>query len=114
MSDVSVQTVEAIKQSDNPTIVKLVSLISTAFLSNPIKVGFAGLLILFGWQLTAGQRELASEIRAGYEYIDARHAATADRAHTQFAAQQTELKVSLERVADKLDENTRAILSRGK
>ena len=114
MSDVSAQAVEAIKQSDNPTLVKLFALFSSAFLSNPIKVGFAGLLILFGYQVTSGQKELAHEIRSGYEQLDARHATAAAQAHADFARAQDKLDSSINRLAGKLDENTRAILTKGK
>lgn len=101
------QTVEAVKNSDSTTLVKVVMLMGNAFLANPIKVGFAGLMLLFGWQVTAGQKELAREIRAGYEQLDSRHALASSKAHDDFAR-------ALERLSGKLDENTRAILSRGK
>jgi hypothetical protein len=106
VADINKDVIEAAGAAGGPPALKAFSLVWEAFKYNPIKLGFMALMFLFGWQIVDGQKAI--------ERMGERHEAAADKAHAIFAKSLDKLDSSLNRVSDRLDENTRAIMSRGK
>jgi hypothetical protein len=115
VADINKEMIDNASSVAGPAGLKIVTLAWEMFKYNPIKLGFLALMILFGWQIVDGQKVLervSEKHTAEIQGIISRHDAAAERAHGHFAKTLDKLDLSLERLGNKVEENTRAIITR--
>lgn len=117
MADVNKEMVESVQQAGGPATKQVILMAWSAFTHNPIKMGFLGLMLFFGWQMVQSQKNqerISREHRDDVKSIVEHNSVAAEKAHNIFIRSLDKLDSSINKMSDKVDANTRAMLEHRK